>query len=116
MKTTSLTEILDELVKKKMQIEQWKLDHPEAVEIVQMVEDYLKLFDDVYRQMQPPTVIYPPLNPGLINPAPVFPPGPPWIITNTNGTAPKVGTSNLPYWADPGVTTAVQHDQKYVKA
>jgi len=103
----NLTEALDELVKKKMQIEQWKLDHPEAVEIVQMVEEYLKLFDEVYRQCQPPTIIN--------NPTPAFPPGPPWVITNMNGTAPKVGISNLPYWADPGVTTAVQHGQKYVK-
>jgi len=104
----NLTETLDELVKKKLEIEQWKLDHPEAVEIVQMVEEYTALFDEVYRQLQPPTVIYP------LNPAPVFPPGPPWVITNTNGTATKVGTSNLPYWADPGIT-AVQHGWKDVK-
>ena len=90
MKTTPLTETLDELVKKKMQIEQWKLDHPEAVEIVQMVEDYLKLFDDVYRQMQPPTIInpYPSIpvttNPGIISPAP-NPFNPPYKIICATG-------------------------------
>jgi hypothetical protein len=91
----NFSETLDELVKKKMQIEQWKAAHPEAVEIVQMVEDYLKLFDDFYRQCQPPTVIAPypsspvTTNPVIINPAPItgprFPLDPPYKITCATG-------------------------------
>lgn len=75
-----LIDTLDELVKKKMEIEQWKKEHPDMTEIVQLIEDYLRLFDDVYKQCQPPTVIgpypfnapttVPILNPGIINPAP----------------------------------------------
>ena len=79
-----LTEMLDELVKKKMQIEQWKAAHPEAVEIVQMVEEYAALFDEVYRQLQPAPVSIPPY---IVNPAPVplYPLGSPWVV-NTNST------------------------------
>jgi hypothetical protein len=89
-----LTEVLDELVKAKMQIEQWKAEHPENAEIVQMIEDYLRLFAEVQECWQPPTVIYPHvgpvLNPVLINPAPVvirpLPYQPPWTVTCEAGT------------------------------
>jgi hypothetical protein len=107
----NLTETLDELVKKKLQIEKWKLDHPESVEIVQMVEDYLKLFDELYRQLQPAPVSIPPyINPGIVNPAPVaplFPPGPPWVITN--------GTATTPLPNNP-LGTAVQNGWEAIKA
>ena len=80
----NLTGTLGELVKKKMEIEEWKKEHPDMAEIVQLVEDYLRLFDDLYRQCQPPTVVYPfnapILNPGIINPA-SNPFSPPYKIT-----------------------------------
>lgn len=54
----NLSDLINELVEKKMQIEQFKKDHPEQGEIVQMVEDYTALFDEVCRQCQQSTPTY----------------------------------------------------------
>ena len=57
----NLSDLINGLVEKKMQIEQYKKDHPEQSEIVQMVEDYTALFDEVCRQSQVPVqpIVYP---------------------------------------------------------
>ncbi len=82
-----LGEVLDELVKAKVQIEQWKAEHPEQAEIVQMVEDYLRLFAEVQECWQPPTVIYPHVGP-VVSPVVIrpMPYQPPWTVTCEAGT------------------------------
>jgi len=84
-------EVLDDLVSKRREIDQFKADHPELEKAMQLIEDYLKLFDEANKHWQAPTVIYPSvgpvINPMLINPAPVVirpltnPFTKPWTVT-----------------------------------
>jgi hypothetical protein len=81
----TFTESLEALVNKKVEIERWKAEHPEQTEIIEMVEEYTKLFDEVSRQMQLPVIMpsYPSnpvtINPGVIDPLPSL--NNPWRVT-----------------------------------
>ena len=84
-----LSTLLDELVQKKMQIEQFKTEHPELAEMVQMVEEYFVLYDELYRLVQhslpvPLYPMYPPYNPLL----------PPWTC-GTVEIVPMGGSSHV---------------------
>lgn len=59
---TTTHKMLERLVETKIKIDAWKAAHPNESEIIDLVQEYVELFDMIYRQCSPPTVIdYPPL-------------------------------------------------------
>lgn len=68
----NITDTLNKLVEKKAQIEQFKADHPEMVEAIQLVEEYTALFEEACKQCQQSQPNYIPY-PVPYNPYPVYP-------------------------------------------
>lgn len=68
----NIAELLNDLIEKKTQIEQFKVDHPEMLEAIQVVGEYMALFEEICMRCEqntpnyiPYPVIYPynPLTP-----------------------------------------------------
>lgn len=62
----NFSELITQLVEKKAELEQFKTDHPDLAEGIQLVEEYMALFSEACRQCQPiQPIIYPvqPFNP-----------------------------------------------------
>lgn len=88
---STIAQLLNDLVEKKTQIEQFKTDHPEMAGALQLVENYTALFEEVCKRCQQniPTYV----------PYPVYPYNPlcpPYQWTNNTTITWNAGTVDQP--------------------
>lgn len=81
----NIVKLLSEIVEKKTGIEQCKAEHPEMAELIQMVDEYVALLDEYYREAGGLQQAYP-------YPNPMYPSFPLWVdcvpfkLTTSTGT------------------------------
>jgi len=81
---SNIVELLGNIVEKKTRIEQFKAEHPEMAELVKMVDEYVALLDEYYREAGGLQQVYP---------YPVYPmyPSLPWRVVDVPYTL-AIGT------------------------